>query len=474
MRKSIYFKNFITTAAIVLTSFVILGAVFSVLSYRFVMNEKRQSMSSTANEVVRSVSAYNLEWDLDSLEVRMALSVISNISGYDIIISDLNGIVLSSSDRRIDSPYIGKSISGEILNTISFSGQYSGNSDLGEVYEEPNYIVGVTLTSGRTGDISGYVFLSSNSGSMSQIWRQFAGIFFMVAVAVMFLTLITSLITTKKQAKPINEMAVAAHKFAKGDFSVRIADTGREDEIGALAEAFNTMAHSLERSENLRREFIANVSHELKTPMTTITGFADGILDGTIPPENQNKYLRVISSETRRLSRLVRSMLEMSHIQAMDASSFTKNNFDISEVIRLALLSLESKITNRGLDVEMNLPEEPIMTRGDKDSITQVIYNLIDNAIKFADSDSAIILSLWKQGGKAYISVENTGATIDSKELPLIFDRFHKSDRSRSMDRDGVGLGLYIVKTILDNHNENIHVTSQNGVTKFLFTLTIS
>jgi len=207
--------------------------------------------------------------------------------------------------------------------------------------------------------------------------------------------------------------------------------------------------------------------------MTVIAGFAEGLLDGTIPRENEERYLKVILTETRRMSRLVKSMLEVSTLQSADSGSVLERIFDVSEVVRLALLSLDGKIEGKMLDVDARLPEEPIRTRGDRDAITQVVYNLIDNAIKFSMRGGTINLELWKQGSRAYVLVENVGETIADDELPHIFDRFHKADKSRSADRDGVGLGLYIVKTILDNHNEDIFVTSENGVTRFMFTLTI-
>jgi len=173
------------------------------------------------------------------------------------------------------------------------------------------------------------------------------------------------------------------------------------------------------------------------------------------------------------MSRLVKSMLEMSIIQSTDSDSVLEGSFDVSEVVRLALLSLDGKIEGKRLDVDATLPEEPIMTRGNEDAITQVVYNLIDNAIKFSTHGGVITLGLWKQGTRAYVSVENRGETIPEEELPHIFERFHKTDKSRSADREGVGLGLYIVKTILDNHKEDIFVTSSAGVTRFMFTLTV-
>ena len=239
------------------------------------------------------------------------------------------------------------------------------------------------------------------------------------------------------------------------------------------AEAFNAMADSIAKSEEKRSEFVANISHELKTPMTTIAGYTDGILDGTIPPDKERAALQTISSETRRLSRLVRRMLDLSRLQSTENIT-AQEQFDVSEVMLRVLVSLENKINARHLDVDTQLPDGVVEVWGDPDAITQVCYNLLDNAIKFSDEGSTMGISITTKGGKAHVAVRNQGQTIPPDELAMIFDRFHKSDKSRSVDRDGVGLGLYIVKTILNNHKENITVTSQDGVTEFVFTLTLA
>ena len=232
-------------------------------------------------------------------------------------------------------------------------------------------------------------------------------------------------------------------------------------------------ADSLAETERQRSDFIANISHELKTPMTTIAGYTDGILDGTIPPEKEKKYLQIISDESRRLSRLVRRMLDISRIQSQQ--DMKKEDFDLCESMRLALLSMEQKITDRGLDVEADIPEDSVMVQGVNDLITQVIYNLLENATKFAAPGSTLYLGLTETGGdKAVVTVRNTGHTIPPEEIPLLFERFHKSDKSRSEDKDGYGLGLYVVKTILSQHKEKISVTSENGVTSFSFTVQLA
>ena len=295
----------------------------------------------------------------------------------------------------------------------------------------------------------------------------------MTALVVLMISFRASSVTTMRQVQPIREMVQATRRYAEGDFDIRMNDYGRNDEIGELAASFNNMADSLAETERQRSDFIANISHELKTPMTTIAGYTDGILDGTIPPENEKQYLQIISNESRRLSRLVRRMLDVSQLQVMDPLR-SGSHFDICESMRRVLISMEKKINDRHLDVDADIPDEPILVLGDNDMITQVIYNLLENAAKFAREGSTLYLGVAMMDGKARVTVRNVGDTIPAEELPLLFERFHKSDKSRSEDKDGYGLGLYVVKTILAQHKEHISVTSENGLTSFDFTLQLS
>ena len=226
-----------------------------------------------------------------------------------------------------------------------------------------------------------------------------------------------------------------------------------------------------EQREALRREFSANVSHELKTPMTTIGGYIDGMLDGTIPPDKQQHYMQIVSSEVRRLSRLVRNMLDISRLQAQGVDEARKTRFDMTDVIGDVLIAFEQKINAKHLNVNVDLPDRAVWTRAERDSIMQVTYNLVDNAIKFCPDGGQLTLRVFADGGKAHTVIQNTGPTIDPEELPLLFDRFHKADKSRSADREGWGLGLYIAKAIVGAHGGDIHATSENGVTAFEFTL---
>ena len=469
---SIYFKNFLMTSLLVVFSFLFLGASFVFLGRTFALNEKRDSIALNAQEITNTATAFLETDELSSWNFRLIISSVARSTGNQVFITDENGVVISCSDMDVVSPQIGMRINESIMAELKTKGEIRSLTTLGDYYKgKPYYIVALPINTVFSSQPVGYVFVGSDWSKIIDTWGTTSTIFIGTAVIILLLALLMSFISSKRQAEPLNEMASAARRFAHGDFSARVTDEGRRDEIGALTESFNSMAESLEKSEQLRSDFIANISHELKTPMTTISGFADGILDGTIPPADQDKYLQIISSETKRLARLVREMLQMIRIQTVDTQALLSRSFDLSEVIMRTLLNFEGKITQHGLDVDAQIPEESIVVRGDADSITQVFYNLLDNAIKFSQPGTSIGVSLWKQEGKAFVSVVNHGECIAPEELPFIFDRFHKTDKSRSRDRDGVGLGLSIVKTILNNHNENISVTSRDGKTEFIFTV---
>ena len=295
-----------------------------------------------------------------------------------------------------------------------------------------------------------------------------------LSIAVLLLALFILPFLMRSQYQPLRDMAAAVRRFGHGELDVRIPVGGNNtEEIEELAVAFNNMAVSLEQSELRRREFVANISHELKTPMTTIAGFMDGMLDGTIPQERYREYMQTVSNEVRRLSRLVRSMLEISRLQSQGIPDEKKQIFDICAQAGQALINFEQKINDRKINVTVDFPEDPVEVFAEKDSITQVVYNLIDNAVKFCNPGGDLTLRIALGTTKVLVSVSNTGDTIPESELPRIFERFHKTDKSRSTDRDGVGLGLYIVRTIILSHGEDITVTSMDGLTTFTFTLAL-
>ena len=466
--------------SIVAVSFTLLSAAFMLLSYRYILSEKRQALERNAEDIASLTSRYiSSAWggDIQGEAFRNSLYLIVRSSDSYVVLSDTEGSMIYACDG--DTYYsVDKRVPDSVTRQVLEQGKFTGMSDLGGLFDKNNYVVGVpfVLTRGTISVIQGMVLVSTDTAAVQSMWQDTVTIFFFVAVIVLMIAVVASSLFASYQSRPLNEMAEAARKFGQGEFDTRVTGyENRGDEIGALAEAFNSMANSLEKVESQRADFIANVSHELKTPMTTIAGFAEGILDGTIPQEREKESLQIIVSETRRLSRLVRRMLDLSRLNALAESSITaQEQFDLTEVMSRVIVSLEGKITGRKLDVDVQMPDEKLMVWGDPDSITQVCYNLLDNAAKFAATGSVITIVITKKDGKACTTVRNLGATIPKDELPVLFDRFHKADYSRSMDREGVGLGLYIVKTLLGNLKEDIHVTSEDGVTEFTFTLTLA
>ena len=474
MKSSIYFKNFISTAALVIVSFLMLGIAFLFFGRNYLINEYRDGMDRNADEVVRAASALSMSESINSWDLRMVITSMASSSGDHIFVTDSGGIVVLCSDKQLVCPHIGVQMSQNVMWLLQDNGSIDQLTNLDGFYSGTRFVVAKPINPSG-GQVLGYVFVSCDTTSIVGAYRSFIWVGIAVLAAVMMIALLVTLAYSKKMAEPLDEMAVASRKFAHGDFSVRVDNKDkRTDEVGALIDSFNEMADSLENSEARRREFIGNISHELRTPMTTIAGFADGILDGTIPKSEEDKYLAAIADETRRLSRLVRSMLDVSQLQARVSDKTRRRDFDLTELILQTLLSFETRANEKKLDMDLQLPEDHIMVYADPDAITQVIYNLVDNAVKFAYESSVITVLLYKNSGKAYVSIKDRGDTIPEDDLPLVFDRFHKSDRSRSMDKDGVGLGLYLVKTIINSHDEDIAVTSRDGVTEFVFTLALS
>ena len=464
---TIYWQNFMLTASVVMLTLALLGSAFFALTYSYAVDERSEQMQSKATIVSHMVSSYIESGSLTGL--RELANFASNVTDAQFLICNTDGDLLLTTDPTLANRVL--TMPQEVIDGAMSGDAYTTRTTLGGIYEETHFVVGVPIES--NGALVGFVLAVTGARALTTMWRTFIGLFFMTAVTVLLLSFVVSAWVSMRQSRPIHEMAEATRRFADGNFDVRMHNYEGVTEISELTEAFNSMADSLQETERQRREFIANVSHELKTPMTTIAGYTDGILDGTIPPEQEKEYLRIISDEARRLSRLVRRMLEVSQLQSRDLTR-TKAPFDVCESMRRVLISMEKKITDRGLDVDADIPDGSIMVLGDNDLITQVIYNLLENATKFARAGSALYLGVTTLNGKALVSVRNEGDTIPAEEIPRLFERFHKSDKSRSEDKDGVGLGLYVVKTILEQHKEHIAVTSENGLTTFTFTITLA
>ena len=472
MRTSFHRQLFLTVGMILL-SFVLLGFSFTSLFYNYLLREEKTSLSTNASAVAAFVSAQSTLTDALDWDTQLALSYGANVSDTEVVLTDTSGIIVFCSCGEFYCGHVGKQLESAFLRQLGEDGYVYETGVLAGVYEEERYLYALPVRSAGEGSLLGYVVVSAGTKDTSDMMSRIMGLFLLTAVVVLLVAVVATAVISRRQTETLRELSKAARQFAHGDFSARINADGASEEITELAVAFNNMAGSLEQSENNRQEFISNVSHELKTPMTTIAGFMDGMLDGTIPQEKHAYYMQTVSDEVKRLNRMVRSMLDISRMKST-GEDIQKSRFDVTETLGRTLLTFEQKIDAKHLDVQVNMPDRAVYVMANEDAITQVIYNLIDNGVKFAEENSPFLLTVSTYGGKAMISVANTGPTIPPEELALIFDRFHKSDKSRSRDKDGVGLGLYIVKTILGSQGEDISVTSRDGLTTFTFTLTLT
>lgn len=316
----------------------------------------------------------------------------------------------------------------------------------------------------------GMILIHSRIPSIYQLKHSIFLVFVAAGVIGGIIALIFVALLTKHITKPMNQMKAVAKKVASGEFTGRINVKGK-DELSELSKSFNEMITELENLEKMRRDFIGNVSHELRTPLTSIKGFVDGIIDGVIPPEKHEYYLKIVRDETSRMQDLVNDLLSLAKLQGGEVA-LEYSIFDINELIRRSVISLQQMFLEKNLEFNALFETERMFVRADLDSIQRVIINLLHNAIKFTPENGVIAAKTYYEKNKVVISIEDSGRGIPKEDLPGIFERFYKTDKSRSEDRTGVGLGLAIVRNIINKHDETIKVESQEGHgTRFIFTL---
>ena len=469
--KSSFSRSFFTAATILLLALTALGASFTLQMNKFMEDSTVSGLQQDAAVIANLAAAYSVDGRLSSQELLLNLDIVSQVTDADVVICDKNGFIILCSDALTGCDHEGWQVNKDYLDKVIANGSDNAIGVVRGLYTDQRFVVSSPIISGDTA--KGIVIVSTPTAATNKILNRISNIFLTAAVFVVLLAVLAVTAFARKESQPLKKMARVANAFAHGNLKARVKiEDDYSEEVEELAIAFNNMAISLQKSEYQRQEFVANVSHELKTPMTTISGYIDGILDGTIPEHRHQYYLQIVSDETKRLSRLVRSMLDISQLQKEEGIPEDKKmHFDLEECAGMVLITFEKKINDKSLEVDVDFPEHPVYTMANRDYVTQVIYNLLDNAVKFCPEGGTLGLKIREGGSKVYISVSNTGDTIPAKELPLVFDRFHKLDKSRSQNRDGWGLGLYIVKTIVCSHGEDISVSSKDGKTEFTFTM---
>ncbi|WP_296795946.1 HAMP domain-containing sensor histidine kinase, partial [Ruminococcus sp.] len=459
--KSIFTRYFAICSAVILISFCCLGTVLLLVSSRYFLDEKKSLMLKDA----RALASYTQEKMLEQPD-RWREDVAAELKTY--AIGSISDYLLCSEDGYVVASTGGddvENIDPDLLTRFNGNTTYSYD-DLNGVLDEVCHITGDSFTANGP---RYYVLAYSPKSEQDNYTKNIMEIFMVSAIAVLLVVMFLVYFATLKLTAPITEVAEIAKKLGNGDFSVTLPEYTTK-EFNELSIAFNEMAANLKSYDTMRNSFLANVSHELRTPMTSIGGFVDGILDGTIPKSQQNYYMRIISSEVGRLTRLVKSMLNLAKIEAGELEP-NKTTFPVTEPILDTLLTFEPKIDEKNIDIR-GLDVQRINMYADLDLIHQVMYNLIENAIKFVDEGGYIEFSFEDGEDTTSVSIRNSGEGLAEDELPLVFDRFYKTDKSRGIHAQGLGLGLNIARSIVEIHGGKIMVKSLKGeYTEFTFTI---
>lgn len=471
MFKSVFAKYISAFMLIILFSFAIIIVVISSIITNYSEQAKTDIMETAARSSALFLEGRLEDDDTSDIEtlvkneaedICVMMSVVAADSDdVTVLVSDNNGKILLeagldreeiSADSSIPKSVIDEVIGGKAL--FDNLREYDIFSQMKAIYAVPIHNV--------QAEACGTVFVCASSMMLAELLEVIIKAVVVAILWVLLAALIAVYFISDRVISPLKEISYAAKRFASGKFDTRVPVRGR-DEVSELAVAFNNMAESLDNYDTMRNTFMSNISHDLRSPMTSISGFIDGILDGVIPPEKHQYYLQIVSAEIKRLSRLVASLLDLSRIQAGERK-FTMADFDICEMAREVIISFEKKINDKNLNVEFNCDDDRMTVNADRDAIYQVLYNLCDNAIKFSKENGVFSIRVEKQKGKkVLVSVYNEGQGVSQADIPYVFERFYKSDKSRGLNKSGVGLGLFISKTIIEAHDEKIWVESDFG-----------
>ena len=462
----------------------ILAAGFSLMFFfvNFWKNDRLTALAEDALSLAQSVeSFYNGEFSggtvSESKMLSGILATMSESADSFAFVTDTGGKPLLCNDSGTNTencPEHGKKIFPvEILLKCDEDGREYLFDEPVEGFGKNNntFLCAVVPFSDNSGERYYAICMQSLTSAYLPYTTEFVRMIILTGLLAVFISFISSLAVSLRMVKPLKKMTSITHEYGEGNFNERISEIDTYSELAALAEAFNSMADNLAVTEQSRSNFVANVSHELKTPMTIISGFIDGMLDGTIPEADRPKYLKIVSDEVKRLSRLVVAMLNMSKIEAGKLSP-ALSEVELAELICRTVIGFEKVVNDRSIRV-VGLDEmTPIYVKADSALITQVIYNLFDNAVKFTPDGGTISMSLESDRKNAIIKIRNSGKGISAEEQALVFDRFYKVDKSRGLDSKSFGMGLYIVKSIIELHHGTIGINSnEQNYTEFVIRL---
>ena len=461
MIRSLYYKFIVGYVVFGLLGFLFISTYTSDRAYGYLLREKADLLYDEANQLASHCSTLYSGRTASIETVARQLSILSPTRRSEIWIVDRNGTVTADSG-----------IGSRVGLTVDFDPTALGNRNygIGNFYGVFPYDV-ISVSAPITGNYTTYGYILIHM-PISQIQASRDGLLNVVYItcgAIFLLSLIILLIFTQTVYFPLKKITAGANAYAAGNLEYRIK-VPTHDEMGYLADTLNYMSDKLNQIEDYQKTFIANLSHDFRSPLTSIKGYLEAIIDGTIPPQMQEKYLHRVIAETERLNKLTQGMLTLN---TLDSKGFLfRTNFDINRLIKDTAASFEGTCDQKNIAFELTFADNIQMVYGDFGKIQQVMYNLIDNAIKFSHNDSVIYIQASPKYEKIFVSVKDTGIGIPKDSQKKIWERFYKTDLSRGKDKKGTGLGLSIVKEIVQAHGENIDVISTEGVgTEFIFTL---
>ena len=468
-KRSILNKLILNGFVTVIISFLIAGTILFTIATSTVEianEEKLNMLTLNAQRISEFSTNVFSQWSPLSENYKRTLNTIAESIDAHIVVFDSNSNVVAVGGLD-EGKYMWNRLSGEYVTKILSGETVCDRSEI-KLYGDSNMLtVGMPVA----GKISyGGVLVSAPSVSKINAFSDILKQYGLSAVIALIIAFLLFYILSKRIIEPIKLMNNAVKDFSKGDFKKRV-NLSTKDELETLAKNINDMAESIENLEEMRSGFISSVSHELRTPMTSISGFVEGMLDGTIPEDEHKKYLEIVQAECRRLSKLVDDLLKISRLEN-NKLTINKTSFDINELLRLGIIKFEKEITEKNIEISAEFEKDDTLVFADADQITQVITNILHNAVKFTFEGGKILIKTFEKDGKINVLIKNTGNGISEDKIKYIFDRFYKTDSSRSENPDGVGLGLYIVKNILNQHGEEITDESkENEYTLFTFTL---
>lgn len=467
MRKTLYLKFLLAHLIYGIFGFLVVAVISSGLMYE---HTKRDTAVSFYKEATQISQTYATDLYNNAITIESAYTQLTALAAYmnaTISLVNPSGTVVLTSEHApdVENPEIISDFDSAIVKN-----SYYAVDDFFGKYKEKMLIVFSPITSGYK--IKGYVVIMRPIAQLQKKSDNTLGVTYVTLVMLLLLSSIFLLFFTELVYLPLRKIIKATEQYAAGNMHYELT-ADNNDELGYLAGTLGFMAGEIAKSEDTHKKFIANVSHDFRSPLTSIRGYLEAMLDGTIPPELHEKYLQVVLNETNRLTKLTNSLLELNNLNMKDMN-LEKTEFDINNVIRNTVATFEGTCEKKQIKMNLILTGEEMLVKADMSKIQQVLYNLLDNAIKFSNNNSEIVIETRIKHSKLFVSVKDSGIGIPKESLSLIFDRFYKSDLSRGKDKKGTGLGLAITKEIIHSHGENINVVSTEGVgTEFTFTLPI-